>query len=157
MAVAVNRTTEPATQWLLLWPGARVPTLYLWGLKTPCSDTYFRTRPTGGKPHYWEIKQVPHLYYSVSLEVHAHLHMQQEVTNPSSHTEDLQQKHHRHAGQVRDPKPYELMFKYNLALIFTAWTCRFLPSWPYRKNFILVCMWHNEGTEVSEVGLQFHT
>lgn len=117
MAVAVNRTTEPATQWLLLWPGARVPTLYLWGLKTPCSDTYFRTRPTGGKPHYWEIKQVPHLYYSVSLEVHAHLHMQQEVTNPSSHTEDLQQKHHRHAGQVRDPKPYELMFKYNLVLI----------------------------------------
>lgn len=53
--------------------------------KTPCSDTYSRTRPTGGKPHYWETEQVSHLYYSVCLEVHAHLHMQQEVTNPSSH------------------------------------------------------------------------
>lgn len=76
---------EPAAQWLLLWPGARVPTLYLWRPKTPCSDTYFRIRLTGGKPHYWETEQVPHLYYSVCLEVHTHLHMWQEVTNPSSH------------------------------------------------------------------------
>lgn len=38
-----------------------------------------------GSPTTGRQEQVPHLYYSVCLEVHAHLHMQQEVTNPSSH------------------------------------------------------------------------